>query len=766
MAQHKYLDEQGLSTLWSKIKATFAYKGHTHGNITSGGTITADTAIQNGAKIVITDTNDKVSRSPITFRSSGTTKALTEAGTWVNFQAPIDSAHKISADNVDDTNTTNKFVTTEDIEAWDEHINDTSGRTPTSGFFKISVSNYGHIVGTTGVTKSDITGLGIPGEDTHYTAKNIINASTADTAQTSSLISNPRLNLVENETGTDKVRSSHQFSGAGYTQISGSSNGVITINTEVPNAVPSVNNTGGTPGLMSATDKEKLDQLAGGGSYAPNRLANGSSSGVVYTTSSVSTNTGYVATPIINGIPYYQDIHATVEGHYNPITTLTSYEDISLLIDYVDDTHARPIKSGDRIIGGIQLSADTNGHIVMASAATFSIGLVSGSSTTNGEGGPKSAGPGLMSVEDKDKLDSIQSGATPGTTYNGHYTPGYENTNNRFTGTSITSTTTTTGNVVTSITYDKDGKGHILGLSANTMALGMASNSVYGLVSTDSTVSTTASTMTPAPIVDGKIYYQDTNTTKSGHYTPTLHASDIAHKIQNSGTFVPGDTVATLVSISSDTKGHIVLTQLSGKTLDIVSAAANASGGTDGLMSWEDKAKLDRIVSGAQVNVIESIQIGSTTIGPNGLTNKNANITTALDDYIGQKIAATIIPKGTVSSVPALSGSAIGWMYNISAPFTITSDFVEYDSEVTKTYPAGTNIYVINTADEGEDPVKKWDVLAGFVDLSDYVERNELTAYTTVLYAESAYMKLSGMTAYVQEADMVPITDAYINALS
>ena len=65
---------------------------HTHGNITNDGEInatsqSADTPIQSGDKIVITDSNtgSKVSRSTIEFDGSTTDKALTQQGTWETF---------------------------------------------------------------------------------------------------------------------------------------------------------------------------------------------------------------------------------------------------------------------------------------------------------------------------------------------------------------------------------------------------------------------------------------------------------------------------------------------------------------------------------------------------------------------------------------------------------------------------------------------------------------------------------------------------------
>ena len=61
-------------------------KNHGHGNITSAGTISADTTVANGDKLVIIDAdNNKVARANIAFDGSTTTKALTQKGTWETF---------------------------------------------------------------------------------------------------------------------------------------------------------------------------------------------------------------------------------------------------------------------------------------------------------------------------------------------------------------------------------------------------------------------------------------------------------------------------------------------------------------------------------------------------------------------------------------------------------------------------------------------------------------------------------------------------------
>ena len=64
-----------------------AASSHAHGNITNAGAITADTAVANGDKIIVSDSSasSKLIRTEITFDGSTTTKALTPKGTWETF---------------------------------------------------------------------------------------------------------------------------------------------------------------------------------------------------------------------------------------------------------------------------------------------------------------------------------------------------------------------------------------------------------------------------------------------------------------------------------------------------------------------------------------------------------------------------------------------------------------------------------------------------------------------------------------------------------
>ena len=95
------------------------------------------------------------------------------------------------------------------------------------GLYKVSVDSEGHVSSVSSITKSDITSLGIPGEDTHYASKNVVGSSTA-TSNTTTSLSNGSvyLNSVEN----NKVTSSHKISGSGNTTVTSDSSGNIVIN--------------------------------------------------------------------------------------------------------------------------------------------------------------------------------------------------------------------------------------------------------------------------------------------------------------------------------------------------------------------------------------------------------------------------------------------------------------------------------------------------------------------------------------------------------
>lgn len=97
----------------------------------------------------------------------------------------------------------------------------------------------------------------------------------------------------------------------------------------------------------------------------------------------------------------------------------------------------------------------------------------------------------------------------------------------------------------------------------------------------------------------------------------------------------------------------------------------------------------------------------------------------AVDTAIKNAITNVYKAQGTVAfaSLPTLSSSIEGYVYNVSDAFTTTSDFVEGSG---KSYPAGTNVVCINTS----GTTYKWDVLAGSVDTSSFITASSTNTLT------------------------------------
>lgn len=201
----------------------------------------------------------------------------------------------------------------------------------------------------------------------------------------------------------------------------------------------------------------------------------------------------------------------------------------------------------------------------------------------------------------------------------------------------------------------------------------------------------------------------------------------------------------------------------------------NATTSADGLMSSVDKAKLDGIATGAtavtidntlsiagraadakatgdalaekyekpssgipKTDLAEDVQTslgkadaalpasggtmsGAIAMGGNRITGI-ANGTNDQDAVTKAQLDAAVVgalkPSGSIAFafLPALSASVLNNIYNITDAFTTTSDFVEGSG---MSYPAGTNVAVINTG-TAADPVYKFDVYTGVIDLSAY----------------------------------------------
>ena len=142
--------------------------------------------------------------------------------------------------------------------------------------------------------------------------------------------------------------------------------------------------------------------------------------------------------------------------------------------------------------------------------------------------------------------------------------------------------------------------------------------------------------------------------------------------------------------------------------------------------------------NGGKIDVIKVNHVAQT------ITNKEVDITmptdlsdltnTGADPYaqisdVESAVVGALKPKGSVAfaSLPALTSANLNSMYNVTDAFTTTADFVEGAG---KSYPAGTNVAIINTGTDAS-PVYKYDTMTGVIDLSGYWSKAELVDITT-----------------------------------
>ena len=151
--------------------------------------------------------------------------------------------------------------------------------------------------------------------------------------------------------------------------------------------------------------------------------------------------------------------------------------------------------------------------------------------------------------------------------------------------------------------------------------------------------------------------------------------------------------------------------------------------------------KVNGVAQTIDGNKIISITVPAKT---SDLTNDSTFQTKAqIEALIAAQISSTYQPGGSVAfaSLPALSADKLGFVYNVTDAFTTNANFVEGAG---KSFPAGTDVAIINTG-TAESPVYKYNVLAGFIDLSGYVQASQMatlsnaeittavsTAYTNV----------------------------------
>jgi len=126
---------------------------------------------------------------------------------------------------------------------------------------------------------------------------------------------------------------------------------------------------------------------------------------------------------------------------------------------------------------------------------------------------------------------------------------------------------------------------------------------------------------------------------------------------------------------------------------------------------------------------------------------------------INTKVSSTYKAGGSVAfaDLPELTEANLGLVVNVTDAFTTTSSFLDGSGAQ---HPAGTNVVVVKSGEE-----YKYDVLAGFVDLSGYASTEAMDAAKAAAITQANSDTDTKLAGYVRTADIQEITEADIIAL-
>lgn len=218
----------------------------------------------------------------------------------------------------------------------------------------------------------------------------------------------------------------------------------------------------------------------------------------------------------------------------------------------------------------------------------------------------------------------------------------------------------------------------------------------------------------PFPIDEYAVWYDMGELTTYAQTNPVAYVGQIVTLVNESASTVEAymiqNTAGNLMKLASTTaSGDLTedVLELQGQVTDIL-AAIGTKGGESSIAANNLWAAIEEIKA--------AYEAADTSI--EGMFENYYNKTETdgqIDSKIATAISSTYKPAGSTTYVglPAPSAAEEGKVYNVSDAFVTDEDFVEGTGI---SYPAGTNVVCI----EAETDVYKWDVLAGFVDLSSY----------------------------------------------
>ena len=219
----------------------------------------------------------------------------------------------------------------------------------------------------------------------------------------------------------------------------------------------------------------------------------------------------------------------------------------------------------------------------------------------------------------------------------------------------------------------------------------------------------------PFPIDEYAVWYDQTELETYAKSNPVAYVGQIVTLVNEESSTVEAymiqNTAGNLLKLASTTaSGDLTedVLELQGQVTNILSAIGT-KGGESSIAANNLWAAIEEVKT--------AYEAADTSI--EGMFENYYDKTETdgqIDTKIASAISSTYKPAGSVmfELLPTLSATEEGKVYNIQNEFDTTEDFVEGAGH---TYPAGTNVVCIDSDDAG---TYKWDVLAGFVDLSAY----------------------------------------------
>lgn len=262
----------------------------------------------------ISVTQNGVSKGSFTLnQSGGATIALTDT-TYAVFSTSKDGlVPKASA-----SGDVNKFLKGDGT--WATPYTHPSHTAAGEGLYKVTVDAKGHVTKTTAVAKSDITALGIPEEDTHYTTHLYAGSGSAANATTTN--GNTKITVADNATAGDSIT----IKGINGTTVT-SEGGVISVSSAVVDSSLSASSTNPV--------QNKVVNTALAGKVPTARTINNKalSSDITLTAADVTADPAGSAATALNDAKTYAD------GIKNDLLNGagTAYDTLKELGDLIDD---------------------------------------------------------------------------------------------------------------------------------------------------------------------------------------------------------------------------------------------------------------------------------------------------------------------------------------------------------------------------------------------------------------------------------------------